>query len=417
MEKVSSKHEKLDSALGDRAITVGEILNHPDRFNDTVGPLIKKAGNKAQDIPILEILQKYNKALEEKGDKELLQRFQNLVVDPYIRINDAGEIYSLQPMAKLKHQLIKQAADTLPGKILKLRVLDMAEETPAFFRIKKGTISPVLAALEKGNTSNIVNNDYFYIAGEIHQADAQGKFHEEVFEGLSNVTTYSTRYGSFSNLTKGMFELEPQRVRDDHSLTKILDLNASPEANVWEKLNSIIYMEKDEDYLPEVLKDLPRKGALVDLDSNFYRRYNHLVDIQEMMDKRTRGLERHTLNSIAALVEQMDFAPAKEGQKNPTDIKELLNILLTDNDEDMLEKFKNVFLSLEGKDKDFSSPSLTRLTGRLARDEDAARSRIKLVEDISNAYESTSGGGGLDFFEQLRYGLSQELLLSVAEKT
>lgn len=392
----------VDQMLGDKAMTVEYALNHPEKFVQAVGPTHAKNGHAAQDDPILEFLRKYNDELKKKNDKTALARFNALVIDPYIRVNDKDEVYSLQSIQRIKHNAIKTLAETMPGKIFKLRDLDMSEEVPAFFRIKKGTINAVLSATEKGNNTHRVRNDYYYIAGNVYESK-NGEFIEKPLEGFENVTAYSTRFGGMANLTHDMFGMGAQRARDDKSFWKIFDLNASVEENFWEKGRAFMKMERDNNYMLNVIGDLQHGTYNLFGNVDAIDRYNNLVDIQEMMNLRTRGLGYNTLLAL-----EKNISP------NSTEALELLDILKTSDNEQMLDKFKGYALSLGGLDKSYLSYDLNQLAGRLSRDEDATRGRVKLVDDITNMYGS-QGGGGLGFFEQLRYGISQELLLKLAK--
>ena len=92
-------------------------------------------------------------------------------------------------------------------------------------------------------------------------------------------------------------------------------------------------MERDNNYMLNVIGDLQRGTYNLFGNVDAIDRYNNLVDIQEMMNLRTRGLGYNTLLAL-----EKNISP------NSTEALELLDILKTSDNEQMLDKFKGTSL-------------------------------------------------------------------------
>jgi len=400
-----------DKLLGDRLVTIKDVLEHADKFNDTDGTLIIGGDHSVKEKSFLRRVQELHEKYKEKNDKEMLERFENLVVDPHLRKGANGEIFSLDPLYKARHKLMKDVAYTMPGKILKVSDLMMSESTPAFYHFKKGTLNPVLAALE-GHEGKRIMSDYFYMAGRVYRYDEEhNKLLEDFVKELDDGTFFSTRFAGLANLYKDINGLNAQRVRKDGSIAKILDLNAATGMNPWEYIASFFSEGKDNKYLPNVIKNI-RTGRLDAIGDDLDDAYERVSDLNIFLNKSTRGLTLSMLNSLEGV------ARAGAG-KDGRDALEIISLLKLNDGEQILDGVKGMVGAHGGTDSAFLNNRLNRLINKFARDEGATRGSVELLEDISGAWndDGVSAAGGLDFYGQLQRELSKEALMRLAENS
>jgi len=400
-----------DKAFGDGLVTIRDTLSHADRFNDTDGTLFIGSDHSVKERSFLKALQELHERVKAKNDKEMLERFENIVIDPHLRKTADGEIYSLDPLYKARYKVLKSLAYTMPGKILKLADMMMSEATPAFYQFKKGTLNPVLAAFEEGNTTKRIMSDYFYMAGKVFRYDEESnKLLDESVKELDGGTLFSTRFAGMANLYKDINGLNAQRVRQDGSISKILDLNAAPGMNPWDYLAGYFSGERDKKYLPNVIKDI-KSGNLFSTSDDIDDVYERLSSLNIFLNKSTRGL---TLPMLSALENVARETAAQDGR----DALEIISLLRLNNGEQILDGVKAMVGAHGGTDGAFLNNRLNRLVSKFARNESATKGSVELLEDISGAWtDDISAAGGLDFYGQLQRELSKEALMRMAENS
>lgn len=381
-----------DTVLGDRAVTIGDILDRPDKFNPTTGAFLYNADNQSlHEDSMLKFLQEQAKRYK---DQELKQ-FRSLVFDPCLR-TDGNEIYSLDTFRDAKNNIIKEAANTMPGKIFKLRDIDMSATVPEFFRISKFSISPVLAALEKDNKTNRVQNDYYYIAGSVYRYDEEAMaLSSEPIKELENATVISTRFGGAANLHRDIMGLGAQRMNKPGGLADRLGLNGSPSMNFWEDAAGLF--KHDDNYIPNILDGIGNKtGDRIDA-------YKKLQKLNIYLNERIRPL---TQSQLYAIEQSGVMRPEEKGIGS----LEVLKALQETDTDSLLESIKGLTASLSGNDKSFYNTELTQLIGKLSGNQNKALTSVSLMQDITEAMES-GAYEGKNFDWQLRHELSKELML------
>lgn len=384
----------IDTIGGDRAVTVGDILDNPKKYNNVAGALSRDADtNSVHEDSVISILQELSKRYK----KEELSKFRSLVVDPYLR-TDGIDVYSLSSIRSMKNDIIKTAANSMPGKILKLRDMDMSASIPDFFKISKFSISPVIAALEKGNTTNRVQSDYYYIAGSVYRYDDElFSLSKDPIKELENATIISTRYGGAANLHRDIMGLGAQRMNEP-GFFSMFGLNSSPSMNIWEEITGIF--KHDDDYIPNIVNEISKTTDPID-------KYKRLQKLNIHLNERIRPL---TLSELDAIEKT---GMARPGGEKDIGSLEILKILQETDDEKVFESVKALQGSMDGVDSSYYNTGMSELLRRLVSDQNKTLSSVKLMQDTTEAM-SSGAYEGKNFAWQLRHELSQELMIRLA---
>ena len=397
---LSKNAEKVAQALGgDRAVTFRDILEDYQKGADSKinhESLRVKYKGDVNPEAFSKKLQEYASKLRE-SDEKLYNQFLDNVADPLLRIDSSGEIHSFYELANLKGRMVRGAASTLPGKILKLRDADMTASTPAFFKINRGSVNPVLAAVE-GSKGNRVNNDYYYIGKQVYRYNYEADIMEHV-AAMDGAKVASTRYGGIANLHKDIFGLNAEREGSTGALDSLLNtfgLGKNPEMGFFEGLQSWASGKRDPLYLVNILRDI-ELGAH---NRSLMERYDADVKLNEFLQRNIRGLSN---SAIRELMETVKLLP------NSEPAAEILGIL---NDSKSVEE---LIAKVEGAVhlSDYGDTYLGKLIGDYYRDPFKAKSSVEIIDDGYKAWEN-GGATSLNFEEQLRKGLAQELFGSIA---
>lgn len=391
----SASSKIKDKLLGDKKVTVGYVLDHPDKFNDATGKYIRSEGAVTEKSTI-DILRE----IEEKMDESNKKLFRSLAIDPHLRMNSKGEVYSLRRFDDLKRSVVRAAASTMPGKIFKLRDLDMSATIPKIIEFTKGSINPVLAALEEDNKTKRIRSNYYYLAGKTYRYNEKDNKLEEIKE-MRDATIMSSRFGAGANLYTDIMGLNAERVREKGSLERLFDVNASVETGELESLKSFLTGRRDGNYIRNILKDF-QEGNITDT----HEQYKKLVELNEYINKRIRGLSDSQLDSLQSEVSYI----ADKYNYDVSEANTLYDILKTNDPLELLDRA----MGLAKTNDKFRSMSLNTLLNKVVKDQAEFKNSIEKAADITGAWENDAVVG-LDYEQQLRKELSKEYLLSIRD--
>ena len=404
--KLGDKRKK-DTILGDRPMTFGEIIDNYKRFSSSARINYVAENGDRTSMSMIEGLKQYAERVK-KSDEKLYQRLRNVYADEYLR-TDGKDFYTLTGLANVKQGVVETLAGTMPGKILKLRSLEMSEKTPAFLNFKSGQINPAIAALEKQLTGhdngNRIQNDYFYIAGDTYRY-SNSKDKLELVEELRGATPISARYATENNLARDMYGLNGERYHKKGSLLDRFGLGASQESNILEDAKSLLTGQMDYEYAPTIVKQMRkgfRAGTLED-------RYEAMVRVNEMIQQH---VDHFTPSMLRAFTE-VD----KNGNRITPMSKDLDGILhmLMDSGKSTTDQLLDAVAdvaSMNDGSKSYRSRYLSDLLSDLFRNQGKAENSVDLLRDSTAIGE---GNKSLDIREQLQKGLAQEFILRYAEE-
>ena len=377
-----------DKLLGDKRVTVGYVLDHPDKFNDATGKYIRSEGAVTEKSTI-DILRE----IEEEMDESNKKLFRSLAIDPHLRMNSNEEVYSLRRFDNLKRSAIRMAASTMPGKIFKLRDLDMSATIPKVIEFTKGSINPVLAALEEDNKTKRIRSNYYYLAGKTYRYNEKDNKLEEIKE-MRDATVMSSRFGAGANLYTDIMGLNAERVREKGSLERLFDVNASVETGGLESLKAFLTGRRDGNYIRNILNDL-QGGKITDTNEQ----YKKLVELNEYINKRVRGLSDSQLESLQNVVSRV----SKRYDYDTSEADTIYDILKTSDPLELLDKA----MGLAKVDDKFHSTSLNTLLNKVVKDQAEFKNSIEKAADITGAWENDAVVG-LNYEKQLRKELSKK---------
>ena len=405
--KLGDKRLK-DTILGDRPVTLGEILDHPERFSELTKITYMDGQGNRKEMSLLHGLQKYAQRIK-KSDEKLYSQMRDLYMDEYLR-TDGKDIYTLAGAANVKEKAISALANTMPGKILKLRSFDMSARMPAFIHFRAGTVNRSIAALEQQLTHEDnhgrIQNDYFYVAGKTYRYDLQTDT-VKLVEELKGFVPISSKYGSEANLAGDMFGFHPQRYHEKGSISDTFGINSSSGTNMLEYLENFLRNKYDDKYLPNIQKLVEQR-----VPRSLTDRYNAMVQVNEMLQSHVRSFTPSMLRAFAEVDEQgRRYIPMSHDLDRR--LWELIQNGMTDT-EKLVDTLAEV-ASNEDKSKSFRSEYLQRLISNVFRDQTQARSAVELLSDNSGSFEQ-GAKEALGFREQLQKGLSEEFVLRLAEE-
>lgn len=393
LQRLLSKNaEKVASTItGDRAATFRDILKDYESKSHKLNHESLRVTIDDKNSP--EAFSKHLKMLAtrmEKGDKALYEKFLDTVADPLLRIDKSGNFYSFYEVAGIKEKAIKAAAGTVPGKILKLRDIDMSSQIPSVFRIARGSVSPALAAIE-GSATNRVNNDYYYLGKRVYRYDYGSDSFEHI-AAMDNALVHSTRYGGLSNLHRDIMGLNAER-ENTPGLLGLLGLGRKPSMGFWETFKSWTSGEKDPLYVPNILRDIQRGAQKGDVRE----RYEANVALNEFLQKSAPNITMPMVKEFRKVVSD------KYAQEVLAILEESTNL------EDLLERLLG-----ENKLGDNYNNYLNNLLSKFKQDQLKAKNSVDIVE---GSFKSWVNGAavGIDFEEQLRRGLAKEFFFRMTD--
>lgn len=251
----------------DRVATVNDILEKEDQFSDLT-VLVGDEERKITDI------------LKELVNKD--SRFGELQADLNIRVDNNGEIYSLEPIQKLRDKGKKVFEDSAIGKIIKLRDFSLAKSEKAFNFIKGGSRDYFLADIEQEGATHTLSS-HVRILGKTYKLDKSGKFIH--VKEADNMAYISGQFGMASRIIDEMYNNNPTPpTKFDYAVSRVTKFNdRNWIRNIFEdytngKIN-----------LNEVLED----------EKAVRQEYNRILKMNKFFNKVTRSINTRDAKKIA----------------------------------------------------------------------------------------------------------------------
>jgi hypothetical protein len=452
-----------DFLYGDRAATIGDILDNKDKVDLGVLTLNKKNQNGRKTTgqkDFIEYLQEMQNEYEKQG-QEALERFRNIKFDDgTTRISIDGELYSSQYAKEAKQDFIKFAAGTLPGKIFKMRSFE--DNAPKFNFIAQGSHDPTFAAISNPNSLSNKNNgeipkvvdssyvrlgdDFFEITDVTKRKikDSTGQEIEQDYalkyrEDLEDLVAVSSRFGFQPRMTKYLAG-DVGYSESSNPIKRWLDIGQDNEKQHNNSILSVFTKYNDPTYIENVLDELtdPSKGRQNKLATGYllkdvikqekadsasyltdYDRYigrQYAVEYQEAIDRAQKYIRKNTY--------ELGYETLNNLENNTTGTaKDIFKALNQYDNEELLQ-----YVMQTSTKKTFVNKDLEAMISRFRNDPNNAYNMLYLKTDSSRL--SLEGGAlsnlvspeyvneGADFFSLLRTELGKEgFLQHVADNT
>jgi hypothetical protein len=220
----TSARNFTDSILGDKAATIGDILNHADKVQES--RMFYKKGRDQTFYDTIRHMQDLRQELRDISEGHE-QRFLALTPDAAVLRKDAsGNVYSFKAASKITDKAMDWMAGTLPGKLLKLRDVEYGQKAPAFQYIGKGDYDPILAALaNKNKGESQADSHFFRIMNKVYRTTEDGLEH---VKEADNTHLVSGKFGTQAKLLRQIMGHVDHR-RSDNILGRIFDIGQDGE--------------------------------------------------------------------------------------------------------------------------------------------------------------------------------------------
>lgn len=387
----------VNLATGDRGITYGELVQgiKDGKIKDFKFPI------GGQNKSFLETVEAFHERLM-KRNEEAAKNFYNTYADPLIRTN-GKDIYSFRALGNIRNAFMSKAAGTIPGKILKLRTLQMNKLVPSVFRISKGVLNPTLAAFEQSNDLRIHNN-YYALFDKIYRVNTETGELDEVEELKNGFSAMSMQFGGQANLLKDIMGLGAERVRTNWFFRQ-LGLNAGVGSNIWESIPNTInnpnggFLAGNPDDVVSILKTY--KG--VAREENVYLSAKHAAIMSDFFNSSTRGLSNRAISELS----QLGYA-----DKSINGIFD--TIINSRNDQELAEAAMRLMGGRNDTELIYNA-RLERLISGYMQDPIKTKYSVELINSADIDVES-GAMQSLNFEERLRKELLREALLRIAKQ-
>ena len=377
----------IDSTTNTRAATVQDLLNNKDKIQDQI--IYSRNKNRNHMSSILTEVDELRKSIREKQGVEAEQRFLKLNPDSVnLRVDGDGNLYSTAPINEFKQKLLNIGADTLPGKILRLRSFEQKSKTPNFLFIQKGSFDPYLAAnFNTSDNNKVLDNSYYQLGNKIYKSnkndiqEIQTNFNNHLVSGiygtehkLINSLMGNNKYKKSNNKIFRFLDVFQDREEySGHIIKKIKSINEKDNNPNWRgnKYNELF--NPSEAQKEELLNAYNTKDSL---DSyNYAIKYSEKYrELNLFFKKNVYDVTRKTINEIA------------NSSKNK-ESKALLNILANTNDDEILNKL----LKYKQDNKlQLINENLVTLINNIFKNTNKELDKINLKTDRENTNLSTS---------------------------
>ena len=419
-EKQQTQMKKLfNTTLGDRGVTVKDVLDNPDQFRGTtVSWQERRNDGSLQEVTkdAVEFLQRFRSkvAINNKENREeALEVFGDMVVDGAIRKDASGKVYNMTGIADATNNMLEGFAGTMPGKIFKVRDILEAKKSPSaeVFRASLNNANKVLANMvndEKNRHMLTVDKDIYKINDKHFRLDSKGNLQE--IEGLQN-TRLITRYGATSRLLNSMVGNESYRPTTGNKFLDKLDIARDGQPNMLSSLKSAFAKHTDSEWsgnairafssdreetsrqikaIQTALQDPNLSGAeLNELSKSALAISNQAKIVESLYKKTTHALSQKEAGIIA---DQMNPA-AKEYAR--------LSAMQTD---DLIQETMNRLSA----NPNFETPGLNKIVSDLARDPRRTENML-LLKDSPVIYSKQNSADKLA--DQLRIEYMKEAMM------
>ena len=133
--------KSVDRRTGSRALTVGEVMDNPDFASQQI-----VGGDKNATISIKKAIENLQSYIEEKHGKEAAAKLRDIHINEDIRIDAKGSLYDDSWKRSFRLSMLDYGANTMPGKIMRLRDAQYDGQGPALYMFQRETYNPAMAA-------------------------------------------------------------------------------------------------------------------------------------------------------------------------------------------------------------------------------------------------------------------------------
>ena len=427
--KKSFVHKAIDNLLGDRQVTLGELIDKygdpASRPNNVTGFTIMGKKSNGPGYEHIDVLEK----LKELADKE--PKIRRLTVDPYLR-TDGNRIYSFDEFASIKDRIWDIAAGSLPGQLFKLRDVHEVMKSPSIIQLSEGSLNPIIATLTNNRAANgdkYLDSNYFYIMGDVYRQETNTDNFVKIEELSGKVNVFSGRLGLISRLTSSMTGSNAERYRDSSEgiknwLMNYFDIANTTEVTILDNIKSVLWGREDgrknmenrfnnwmtgnpflTNAVPQahMTQNIPFGSALETAEVQEYRTIHKMMDF---FNDNTFALNNEAVRKLLE----------NEQDGRGRTILQLLDMPNGSFDNmNLLEILNGDYLAAGNNVSPFMSLGLDKLLSSFNRDQQTIARRLKLKNDQSGAYYQGKSVAQ-DIEDLVRTELSKEYFLLKASE-
>ena len=417
-----------ETITGTHKATVKDLFANKDKIRSTITYSHGEKGSVSRydAMDLLQAARDHYAALDAKNLAEIKKgadaskyrtdyekRFMNLVVDDAVRIDKYGVLYSTQGLETLKTKALDSFADTIPGKIFKLRDFAQARTAPQIVQLFRGTNDPFSAAiLNKDKNVSVLDRDVTIANGKAYEITENGDF--RAIDTNGDFHLYNNWFGARKRLLKQMSGNVRYKEQSNpllHWLGLFEDREDFFGEGILERVKSVIHDDANEDDINNIidklthpnremrdtfdfltsqdLNELHQKGwtpseenlRYLDTAIPFLSRINKLHD---WMAERTYELGRETAEKLSQNVEDETA-------------KSIFEHIANDN----LEELENFTVSLKEAEGLYSD-NTQAIAAQLLESREEFESSIHLKVDRTRAHV------GSDYVSPITTGYGQE---------
>ena len=413
IRKKPSAFEQLLRGEKDRAVTIRDLLRH----NGMAKGIAYHTAKDGQDLrrdPIQELreIAEYGRT-RFKENPDWYERFMDLTPDAAgLRIAGNGLIYSTEGRRQFTDSLLSAAANTLPGKILKMRDVSYSRVAPKVFRWAKGVSDPVLASLtneEKNKKSSQVDSTLIRVYDNYYRMSSRGVL--EDLGDLGGTHLYSGKFGATQHLIKQMSG-DIRYKQSDNAILRKLDLFQDRDEysgkGPTKFIKSLVDKYDDPNYIGNIIDDLSSdtmSQAIIDAEK--------LGRVDFALDYVNRAKALHSFMKETTIEFDRDTARALSGAASGPS-EDILEALATKTPKEL----EDYLLSL--KPDDIINKPLSDLANKLRTNREEliqtietgyGRDRKNLGSSLLNVIGTGIGKEASTYEDTIRKELSKEALL------
>ena len=396
----------------DRAVTNRDILKSRQKFKSIQYQTSKKGQNITRD-PIDDLEDIANFGRKRYGN-EWYERFLDLIPDAEMRISHGGKLYSSEGRQKFIDSLASAAANTLPGKILKMRDVEYSRLAPQFHHWTKGSMDPVLAALTNSPNNqgtSKVDSDLFRIYDKYYRMNEKGKLTD--LGDLGGTHLYSGRFGARQHLVRQMAGDIRYKESENYFLNKLdlfQDRDAFSGITPLKKIRSIFNKYDDPNYMENIINDLTDTS----LEAKTNLIFNSNIENAEYALSYLDRAKRFKKFFESATIEfDRDTSRALSEHANE-EAKKILDVLSNGTHKDLEDALLNLDVdNIQNKTLADIATKLRTDPGSVSNviNQGPAREREGIGSSIRDVFSTSYGTETRTYEETLRKEMSKEALL------
>lgn len=419
------KNTFVETLLDDRAATIEDILKNKSKLRKT--NIYHKDNNQTFLDDIIDNVEQLRKNIREQHGEEAEKRFLNITPDKKgLRVNSKNELYSIGIIRNIQNDLLNIGANTLPGKILRLRSFEQRNKAPFFMFYEEGTFDPVLASLT--NKNNLTNNkyldsSYYQLGKDLYKVLGNGSLEEVKLK--DDLHLISGIYGTEQKLIRQMMG-QTRYKESSNSIFNKLDLFQDREeysGNIIERFKSIFTKFDNPEWRYNKFNKFfnPTNSQKEELTEQYNKRnidpfsYNYAIQYTN---------DYNSLNSFfKENIYDINRKSINELNVQSTEAKDYLQIILNSNDDEIID---NLLTYNAERKNDILNKNLEDIINRIYNDKYSAQQSIKLKTDREGSNLSTSifdifntepNNETASIVNQLKVEITKEAFLQEAKNT